>query len=74
VNSSIPDPTPSESTCPRCNATFTCGVMAESRFCWCFDLPYMLSGESLSFPGEVEKYSVCLCPACLHELMNNASI
>jgi len=42
--------------CPRCGATFTCGVN-EGR-CWCAD-------ESYRVPMPATADQDCLCPACL---------
>jgi len=48
--------------CPRCDATFGCGVATGN--CWCSAVT--LTPE---LRGELAKdYEGCLCPACLREL------
>ncbi len=48
--------------CPRCDATFGCGVATGS--CWC--AAATLSPERLA--QLAAGYEGCLCPACLREL------
>ncbi|MBL8118842.1 MAG: cysteine-rich CWC family protein [Anaerolineae bacterium] len=51
---------PPQKTCPRCGASFTCGVAAAQSHCWCFDLPNV-------HPLQSNEYTGCLCPSCLRE-------
>jgi len=50
---------PSIETCPRCGASFACGVA--SGHCWCAQLPPLAA-----LPAHAQ--TSCLCPACLREL------
>ncbi|MDO8958740.1 MAG: cysteine-rich CWC family protein [Rhodocyclaceae bacterium] len=45
-----------ERNCPRCGATFTCGMEAGQEKCWCADLPPLPIDPVV--PG-------CFCPDCL---------
>lgn len=45
-------------TCPRCQATFDCGIANGQDTCWCFDCPRVLP---------VVENAACLCPECLRK-------
>ncbi len=53
---------PATDRCPRCDASFGCGVW--SGDCWCSQLE--LSRELQT--QLAADYDGCLCPACLREL------
>ena len=43
-------------TCPKCGASFRCGMEAGDKTCWCSRLPVLPEPT----PGQG-----CLCPNCL---------
>ena len=47
--------------CPRCGASFTCGMRAGEAECWCAALP-------AAFAVPAEGTGECYCPRCLAEL------
>lgn len=47
--------------CPRCGATFTCGMLAGEPVCWCAALPPLASVP--------QQGAGCYCPACLKALL-----
>jgi len=52
--------------CPRCDATFGCGIATGG--CWCAQVtltPQEQARLAISYDG-------CLCPACLRELSQTA--
>ncbi|MFO1301510.1 MAG: cysteine-rich CWC family protein [Burkholderiaceae bacterium] len=50
---------PPTQRCPRCGASFACGIASER--CWCAQLPPLPALPVHAQPS-------CLCPACLREL------
>ncbi len=58
---SIPGNTVSGNVCPRCGATFTCGMQAGHATCWCAGLPHLPPPDPAT-PG-------CYCPDCLKILI-----
>ncbi|MCX7175555.1 MAG: cysteine-rich CWC family protein [Proteobacteria bacterium] len=52
---------PSPNTCPRCGATFACGMQTGSEPCWCTELPALHLSR--------DQVSACYCPACLKQLI-----
>jgi hypothetical protein len=55
-------PAPGSDRCPRCDATFGCGIGTGS--CWCRDVHLTVELRDRL----AEQYDGCLCPACLQEL------
>lgn len=55
-------PQDDSSCCPRCAASFTCGVVAECDTCWCKELPPLKSAKRSA--------AACYCPQCLGELLS----
>lgn len=55
------------STCPRCQAEFTCGMQNPNAAapCWCTALPPLPSSAYRAASG-------CYCPRCLNELVGTA--
>jgi hypothetical protein len=53
-------------TCPRCGASFTCGIAAGEAHCWCFDLPNVI------WIDDEKVNEGCLCPACLRDAIKTA--
>jgi hypothetical protein len=49
---------PGQCACPRCGASFTCGLATGESRCWCFDLPNLIPLSTIGPEG-------CLCPVCL---------
>ena len=43
--------------CSRCGESFTCGLAAGEKSCWCADLPHIMPVD-----GDAAD---CLCPHCL---------
>ena len=43
-------------TCPRCQASFECGLKEGHEACWCFECPHVML---------VVEEADCLCPNCL---------
>jgi len=50
--------TQGQRACPRCGASFACGIAAGESRCWCFNLPNVIPLPSIDGEG-------CLCPDCL---------
>ncbi len=53
-------PTPGAVNCPRCGASFVCGMAADWKTCWCAELPAVAPPD----PSRAE----CLCPDCLRAI------
>lgn len=53
---------PKQSTCPRCAASFECGV--DDGSCWCASVTV----DATTRASFSQFYRGCLCPACLREL------
>ena len=56
------DPASKSERCPRCDATFGCGIATGG--CWCRAVPLTVELRDRL----AEQYEGCLCPACLREL------
>ena len=50
------------SHCPRCAASFTCGVVAGRDSCWCAALPPLM-------PSQTSAAASCYCPECFRKLL-----
>lgn len=50
-----------ENICPRCGASFACGMQTGQEPCWCSELPV------LDIPEDPQ--AGCYCPACLRQLL-----
>ena len=50
---------PTEKTCTRCHAVFTCGAAQADESCWCERLPHV--------PLIADELTDCFCPQCLRE-------
>jgi hypothetical protein len=59
------------SLCPRCGATFSCGMMDgdPTQACWCLRWP-VLSKEAL-LAARGDRLPSCYCPDCLSELTSS---
>jgi cysteine-rich CWC protein len=55
----------STSSCPRCGARFTCGMLAGLSACWCAALP-----PATAIPDAAVG---CYCPDCLKVLVGAAA-
>ncbi|NMG70057.1 hypothetical protein DNK49_01505 [Azoarcus communis] len=51
-------------TCPRCGASFSCGMRAGDKVCWCAAYP-----PAFAVP---DAGAGCFCPTCLAELIAQA--
>ncbi|ENO77056.1 cysteine-rich CWC family protein [Thauera mechernichensis] len=60
-------PALSTNRCPRCAATFTCGMQAGEAACWCAAFPSAFAVPSV---GSVDPALGCYCPRCLAELID----
>ena len=56
------------SVCPRCGASFSCGMVDDpaAQPCWCTRLP-VLSPSALD-DATANGAATCFCPACLRAL------
>ncbi|TBR13881.1 cysteine-rich CWC family protein [Rugosibacter aromaticivorans] len=55
----------SPSRCPRCAASFTCGVVAGRDTCWCAELPPLTLSKTSA--------ATCYCPECFQALLSAPS-
>ena len=58
----MPPAGPKTDRCPRCDATFGCGIAGGS--CWCAQVTLTPERQAQL----ATDYAGCLCPACLREL------
>ena len=55
-------------TCPRCGASFTCGMQAGESACWCAAFP---AAFAVPEAGALPADAGCYCPRCLAELIED---
>ena len=56
------------SLCTQCHTEFTCAMADQTgQTCWCAELP-VVDLSVLGTPQQAKNAS-CLCPACLHKLL-----
>ncbi|MES2384361.1 MAG: cysteine-rich CWC family protein [Pseudomonadota bacterium] len=62
---------PANSSCPRCGASFRCGLVGGDSACWCVKLPHIMPVPSASPSTTGAPGASCFCPACLQQITDD---